>query len=453
MKFFAFIILGVFCTCAYPSEKIKLSDTETAYLKNINAITMCVDPDWEPFEQIVDKKHVGIAADIINLISSRLNVKIELIQTKGWEESIEFSKQGKCDILSFLNQTPKREEWLTFTEPIFKDPNVLIGRTEASYIDDVSKIKASIALPRQTAMSERFAKDFPNLVIIPVDSEREAFKLVEDKKADLTLRSMIVAAHTIKKEGLFNLKIIGEPHGYENVLRIGVTKDKPIIRDILNKGIATVTREDTNEIINKHVVIIIEKINYITPRAWLFIGLTAITAALFLVILHYRKQFYHTSETANIDPLTGLFNRKKLDSDLQKLIAKGDKNQKPSLILLDIDNFKKINDTFGHDIGDIVIKSIADTLKTAAVQNSSAYRWGGEEFLVIAESQDIESLVALAEKIRCDIEQNSIDPVGNVTCSFGLSRLEDEDTMISLFKRADNNLYKAKSSGKNVVIY
>ena len=73
--------------------------------------------------------------------------------------------------------------------------------------------------------------------------------------------------------------------------------------------------------------------------------------------------------------------------------------------------------------------------------------------MVIAESQDIESLVALAEKIRCHIEQNSIDPVGNVTCSFGLSRLEDEDTMISLFKRADNNLYKAKSSGKNVVIY
>lgn len=81
--------------------------------------------------------------------------------------------------MSFLNETTKRKEWLVFTKPIFKDPNVLIGRSEKSYIDDISKVNLSIALPRQTTMSERFAKDFPNLTIIPTSSEDEAFKLVE----------------------------------------------------------------------------------------------------------------------------------------------------------------------------------------------------------------------------------------------------------------------------------
>jgi ABC-type amino acid transport substrate-binding protein len=125
-----------------------------------------------------------------------------------------FSKQKKCDILSFLNETPKRKEWLVFTEPIFNDPNVLVGRIEKSYIDDISKVNLSIALPKNTAMGERFAKDFPNLTIIPTTSEDEAFKLVEEQKADLTLRSMIITAYTIKKNGLFNLKIVGEPKGY-----------------------------------------------------------------------------------------------------------------------------------------------------------------------------------------------------------------------------------------------
>lgn len=453
MKLLALIIFAIFSAYASNTNEIKLSEQEREYLKTAKAITMCVDPDWEPFEQIINGKHVGIAADLIKLISSRIDAKIELIQTKNWEESIEYSKQGKCDILSFLNKTPKREEWLTFTEPIFKDPNVLVGRADANYIEDVSKIKASIALPRQTAMSERFGKDFPNLVIIPVESEKEAFKLVEDKKADLTLRSMIVAAHTIKKEGLFNLKIIGQPQGYENILRIGVVKNKPIIRDILNKGIATITVDDTNTIINKHVVIVIEKINYITPKGWLFIGLVALLGILVMAILHYRKQFYSSSESANIDALTGLFNRKKLDSDLQKLISKSDKNSKFSIILFDIDNFKKINDTYGHDIGDKVIQAIASTAKNTLGEDSLVYRWGGEEFLVIIDSDNIESLAVIAEKIRGNIEKAEIEKAGFATCSFGISRFEIDDTMISLFKRADTNLYKAKSSGKNTVVH
>jgi ABC-type amino acid transport substrate-binding protein len=207
---------------------------EEDYLSTKKVITMCVDPDWEPFE-ILDKngKHVGIAADIIKLITSKLGIEIKIIPTKTWEESIEFSKAKKCDILSFLNQTPQRESWLTFTEPIFQDPNVIIGRVDNDAIDDLSKIKASIAIPKGTAMYERFEKDFPNLIIIPVNSENEAFEFVEQKKADLTVRSMIISAYTIKEKGLFNLKIINQPKNYENYLKMGIIKEEPILRDIL----------------------------------------------------------------------------------------------------------------------------------------------------------------------------------------------------------------------------
>lgn len=244
---------------------------------------MCIDPDWEPFEKINKYDlHEGISADIIKLISDKLNIKIELIITKTWDESIIFSKNKKCDILSFLNETPKRKEWLVFTEPIFTDSNVLVGRSEKSYIEDISKVNLSIALPRETAMGERFAKDFPNLTIIPTITEDEAFKLVENQKADLTLRSMIIAAYTIKKNGLFNLKIIGEPKGYENNLRIGVRLDEPILKDILNKAIETITQKDINNIVNKYVTIVVEKRTTFTIALWIFGVLSLI---IFIILL------------------------------------------------------------------------------------------------------------------------------------------------------------------------
>jgi len=273
------------------SDGINLTSQEKEYLDTKKVIKMCVDPDWEPFE-IINKSgvHEGIAADLIKLVQKRLDIKIILVPTMSWEETLEKSKKYECDIMSFLNKTPKREEWLTFTEPIFRDPNVLVGRAENKYIEDLSKVKASIALPYGTAMSELVAKDFPNLTIIPTTTENEAFKLVEEKKADLTLRSMIVAAYTIKKEGLFNLKIIGQPQGYENKLRIGVRKDEPILRDILNKGIETITEDDTQNIINRHVTVIIEKVTHITLGFWIALGLVFISLLVVLWNYTLRKK-------------------------------------------------------------------------------------------------------------------------------------------------------------------
>ncbi|MDD3008188.1 MAG: transporter substrate-binding domain-containing protein [Arcobacter sp.] len=277
------IILTIMFLYTCFAQEIVLNEKQINYLKNKKVITMCVDPDWEPFEKInKDGLHEGISADIIKLISTKLNIKIELIPTKDWDESIEFSKQKKCDILSFLNETPKRKEWLVFTEPVFTDSNVLVGRSERSYIEDISKENLSIALPRNTAMSERFAKDFPNLVIIPTSSEDEAFKLVEEQKVDLTLRSMIIAAYTIKKNGLFNLKIIGEPKGYENNLRIGVRLDEPILRDILNEAIKTITQKDIDEIVNNYVTIVIEKTTTFTIALWI---LAVLSFVIFIILL------------------------------------------------------------------------------------------------------------------------------------------------------------------------
>ena len=264
------------------NSNIYLTQIEQNYLNNKKEITMCVDPDWEPFEKINEnKEHEGIAADLIAIISKKLNIEIKLIPTKTWEETLEFSKNKKCDILSFLNETPKRKEWLNFTNPIFEDPNVIVGRIETNEIKDLSKVKASIALPKGTAMYERFEKDFPNMMIIPVNSEEEAFSLVEQKKADLTLRSLIITAYTIKEKGLFNLKILHQPKNYENFLRIGVIKDEEILVGILNKAIEQITSDEIQTIVNKWVSIKYQKAADYT-YFWVFFALTSVLIFFFL---------------------------------------------------------------------------------------------------------------------------------------------------------------------------
>ena len=237
------------------NSEIYLTNDEKQYLNKKRTITMCVDPDWEPFEKINEKGiHEGIAADIITLLSSKLGVKIELVPTKSWEESIKYSKEKRCDILSFLNETPQRKEWLNFTDPIFEDPNVIVGRIENEEIKDLFSLKNNtIAIPSNTAMLEFFSKDFPNLKIIPVETENEAFKLVEERKVDYTIRSLIIAAYTIKKDGLFNLKVLSKPLKYKNILRIGILKDDKILKDILNKGIKTLSKKEQDDILNKHI--------------------------------------------------------------------------------------------------------------------------------------------------------------------------------------------------------
>lgn len=191
------------CLAAPLSAAPHLSESERAYLNAHSPLSLCVDPDWWPFEVIdANGQHDGIAADLLALVAQRQGLQFKLYPTRTWEESLAASQAGQCRLMSFLNRTPERERWLVFTEPLLTDPNVLITREEHPFIADLGQLQgATIALPRGTAMMERLRTDYPQLQFIGTDSETEALQMVSERRADLTLRSLIVAAHTIKHNG------------------------------------------------------------------------------------------------------------------------------------------------------------------------------------------------------------------------------------------------------------
>lgn len=159
-------------------------------------------------------------------------------------------------------------------------------------------------------------------------------------------------------------------------------------------------------------------------------------------------------ELSSHDTLTGLKNRRFLVDNFHDECARSLRREESIFLLfLDIDNFKMVNDTYGHHIGDIVLKELGNYLQRQCRPYDIPVRWGGEEFLVLLRTTDETAAVLYTERIRIGIESGiSPDISFPVTVSIGLAQHEDNDTLDQLCERADQALYHAKQTGKNRVV-
>jgi diguanylate cyclase (GGDEF)-like protein/PAS domain S-box-containing protein len=167
-------------------------------------------------------------------------------------------------------------------------------------------------------------------------------------------------------------------------------------------------------------------------------------------ITHRKK----VEELSITDKLTGVHNRLKLDSVLTYELNQSKRYQQElSLIILDVDDFKSVNDNFGHQTGDSVLKEISSLIKSNCRQTDTFGRWGGEEFLIILPKTDMLQAAALAEKLKNIVQKHDFLAVGYQTCSFGVSTLKKKtQSEQKLVEEADKALYEAKRSGKNRVV-
>ncbi|MBV8754751.1 MAG: GGDEF domain-containing protein [Hyphomicrobiales bacterium] len=159
------------------------------------------------------------------------------------------------------------------------------------------------------------------------------------------------------------------------------------------------------------------------------------------------------------DPLTALANRKSFDLTMQKAMSDARKSGEAlSLLMADIDYFKKINDTYGHLTGDQILRRVANALKQSVHEQAVAARYGGEEFAVVLPRTPLDRAGAVAEKIRAAVmakplmKRSTGEQLGRVTISIGLATLRPQDTAQSFIGRADAALYAAKRQGRNRVI-
>jgi len=206
----------------------------------------------------------------------------------------------------------------------------------------------------------------------------------------------------------------------------------------------------------------IEPLQPISANALLFVNIFNFTTV--FLMFAYLTMYYVVTVTrahrrlarmATTDPLTGLFNRRHMVDLTEKLLAREQRQQgKLTLMLMDLDHFKDINDQYGHELGDRVLQRVALLLRDQAREQDFVGRWGGEEFLAVLPETDPEQALVAAERIRAAVqalEWTDLKPGLQVTLCAGISQLNDRESFSSAIARADRALYRGKAHGRNRV--
>lgn len=167
--------------------------------------------------------------------------------------------------------------------------------------------------------------------------------------------------------------------------------------------------------------------------------------------IYQRNQYMNSlnlKEMLDMDPLTEIYNRQKFDEELMKYLASF-ADEQVATIMFDIDDFKKVNDEFGHMEGDRVLKKVSEIARRMVRERDVLARWGGEEFIILMPYAGKLEAYSVAERIRMEIEKEFSIEGRVVTCSFGVTEISRNDSFEAIMKRVDGYLYEAKAKGKN----
>ena len=186
---------------------------------------------------------------------------------------------------------------------------------------------------------------------------------------------------------------------------------------------------------------------------WLLTLLAFILSSIFTgMIFNEKKKQKLIHDFAIHDSLTGIYNREGINEIINQKIAEAkETNKNFSVIFFDIDFFKRVNDIYGHDMGDYVLENIANIVSSEIKKGDIFARWGGEEFMLFLPNTDMKTAVELANTLRAMIEEHAFSNIDSITCSFGVTILRNNEEKTAFLKRADRLLYKAKESGRNCV--
>ncbi|WP_066156166.1 diguanylate cyclase [Aliarcobacter cryaerophilus] len=438
-----------------PSD-FSLTKSEKEYLNSKHSLKICIDPYWYPIEFMKDGKISGITSDLKRYFEEKIQINIDVVPTNNWNESLDFIKDKKCDIISSISPSYDRMSYLNFTKPILTLPIVVTTQKDKPFLRDISLLKnEKIAILKGHFIAEYIKDYFPYLKIVEVASMNEGLYLVEQGEVYGYIDNALVLSSTIQKEFSNSLKI-GFRFDILDELSIGTRNDEPILNDIFSRLVDDLDETKKQEFLNNWTIIT-EQVGWFSSKEIIF--LVIFTTTIFGGLIFYQRKLKTLNKKLKklylTDKLTGLYNRFKIDKELSSQKDNIDRNESYScgLILIDIDYFKSINDTLGHLVGDCILKDISKLLKNNLRKTDIIGRWGGEEFLIILPFTSKDIAKKVAENLRVLIEENnfSYKMDRKITISIGVTEFSKSKSVEDTLLLVDNLLYKAKKNGRNRV--
>jgi polar amino acid transport system substrate-binding protein len=411
-------------------------------------LRVCVETNNYPFSFIQNNQVKGMSIDLLKKFFQLPQFKqtnITYVPVASSQESLRFFKEDSCDVLptqlllenSHLKRT-QTNAWLTI-------PNVFITNKENFHMFYKESDHVTI-VPNETFQTYA-KKHFKILQSTP--SIEQAFDRVQKQNVDFALVPLPLALYHLQT---YENLTIANVLDIQSNLHIEFSEAFKTFVPLFNTFISSLSQNELTTLKNRWLTFD----NGSTTNYSIIWQLTALFGAIILFLLYreYTLGNYneHLEELSNTDALTNVHNRLKIDKLLNSEFERAFRYDRPfAVIMIDVDEFKKVNDTYGHQIGDVVLKEIADLLKQNVRDTDMLGRWGGEEFMIICPETDLEGAIFLSEQLRMKAMQNEFIRIGSQTLSFGVSQYEESDTMDELLQRADMALYQAKVSGKNRV--
>lgn len=474
---FITLVVGWFVFFMAPSvaqstNDIGLTQAERDYLAAKEELRVCVDPDRLPFDGVdEDGRHAGLSKDYFDIFARMLGVEMVVPEVQDWNDLIRKAENRECDVVAQINASEKRKSFLDFTTPYFYLPLAVVTRYDRIFVEEsLEGAGTRFAVIEGDIAIDKLRQRYPDVVLVEVKNNIQAMEMVYDEEVFGYIGAQGAVAFAIQSLDLNKLAVTGSlPLRYE--LSVATRNDEPLLGSAFEKAVVHIDPKEAQSIRDKWIAITIEEVTDYT-LLWLTLLVLGTVA---VVSLYWNRHLAKANRTIRdtlkdlheaqaelkeqnrifkqqsiTDALTGIYNRLKLDEDISYAIKLSSRTKREfSIILLDVDHFKRVNDQFGHLFGDELLKAFASLLLGSVRESDIVGRWGGEEFLIICPNTDLPGCEKLAEHLRMKIAEQDFPVKKVLSASMGIAVHQNDETAESLIGRVDKALYRAKIQGRN----
>ena len=448
-------------------HKFQLTDKEKDWIALVPEVSVGVVRDWRPYEFQTESGDVaGINVDVFNIAKELTGQTFNFVVFPTWEELMKSFKAGELDMVANISATEDRMTFSDFTSSFWHTPWSITTDKSVPNVDSILGFFGKrLAIIEEYQMIQDIHEQYPEVIIQVVESYDEAVSLLKDGVIDGILDNMVVSAQFIQDNELYQFKIhVIEDLPYDTS-HMGIRKGLPLQADIMEKVVLSISDKDRQNILNKWFKVdVVAGVS--SEKYWRNITMSVVIAAIIiaLILIWNRRLKSEISlrieaesklkHMASHDLLTGLPNRGLLIDRISQAIASHNRNDKEMAVMfLDLDGFKQVNDSFGHEVGDELLVQVAQRLTSNVRKSDTVARFGGDEFVLLVTSlNSFEESAKVAEKILVDFSEPF--KLSSATVSVGTSigiacYPKDDSDGHQLIKWADDAMYEVKSMGKN----
>lgn len=448
-------------------KKVTLTEQEEAFIVENPMIDVGFIKSLAPIEFINEQGEFdGIDSDILKLISKRTGLSFNFQGFDSWFELYNSMLNGEINMLTSITPTESRRKKLLFSKPYWDTPWVIL---HLQHIGKQSQLKdfygKKVAIVKGYYLADYIRDKHPQITLSFVDNRQTGLVALQKGQVEGLIETISSASQLLKQESLVNLAISVIDDVPTDKSHIGLQKNDVLLRSIIDKGLASISAKEKNNINEKWFSIDIntgiDKTVIMRVAGQLTLLVVIVLAIILMWNRRLKAEIKHRTQLeekmkhmATHDDLTGLANRVLLKDRINTAI---EFHQRQSLLMavlfLDLDGFKNINDTYGHDVGDELLLLVAKRLQLCVRKSDTVVRFGGDEFvLLLTGLHHANEATFVAEKVlkvlQSPFELSSIKV--QIGCSIGIAMYpNDGDNDIDLLKEADTLMYKVKSAGKN----